>query len=85
VRPYLKKKKKKKPSQKRHGGVAQGVGPEFKPWCCKKKERKKKLCMGVQESVLASTPGDSGVLKFKKSNHNGLCHGDKHFPVFLLL
>jgi hypothetical protein len=31
VRPYLKKKKKKKPSQKRDDGVAQGVGPEFKP------------------------------------------------------
>jgi hypothetical protein len=24
-------KKKKKPSQKRAGGVAQGIGPEFKP------------------------------------------------------
>jgi hypothetical protein len=28
MRPYLKKKKKK--SQKSAGGVAQGVGPEFK-------------------------------------------------------
>jgi hypothetical protein len=26
------------PSQKRAGGVAQGVGPEFKPQCCKKKK-----------------------------------------------
>jgi hypothetical protein len=40
MRPYLKKKKKKKkqtnkkqknPSQKRIGGMVQGVGPEFKP------------------------------------------------------
>jgi hypothetical protein len=32
ARPHLtKKKKKKKPSQKSAGGVAQGVGPEFKP------------------------------------------------------
>jgi hypothetical protein len=36
LRPYLKKKKKKKPSQKRAGGVAQGVAPEFKPQYCKK-------------------------------------------------
>jgi hypothetical protein len=28
MRPYFKK---KNPSQKRTGGVAQGVGPEFKP------------------------------------------------------
>jgi hypothetical protein len=28
----------KKPSQKRAGGVAQGVGPEIKPQYCKKKE-----------------------------------------------
>jgi hypothetical protein len=34
VRPYLKK----NPSQKRAGGVAQGVGPEFKPQYCKKKK-----------------------------------------------
>jgi hypothetical protein len=34
-------KKKKKPSQKRAGGVGQGVGPEFKPQYCKKKKRKK--------------------------------------------
>jgi hypothetical protein len=27
----------KKPSQRRDGGVAQGVGPEFKPQYCKKK------------------------------------------------
>jgi hypothetical protein len=29
MKPYLEKRKKK--SQKRAGGVAQGVGPEFKP------------------------------------------------------
>jgi hypothetical protein len=35
VRPYLEK----NPSQKRAGGVAQGVGPEFKPQYCKKKKK----------------------------------------------
>jgi hypothetical protein len=30
--------KKKKPSQKRASGVAQGVGPEFKPKYAKKKK-----------------------------------------------
>jgi hypothetical protein len=32
VRPYLEKSS----SQKRVGGVAKGVGPEFKPQYCKK-------------------------------------------------
>jgi hypothetical protein len=31
----------KNPSQKRAGGLAQGVGPEFKPHYCKRKEKKK--------------------------------------------
>jgi hypothetical protein len=35
VRPYLEK----NPSQKRAGGVAQDVGPEFKPWYCQKKKK----------------------------------------------
>jgi hypothetical protein len=35
VRPYLKK----NPSQKRTGGMAQGVGPEFKPQYHKKQSR----------------------------------------------
>jgi ribosomal protein L44E len=33
----------KNPSQKRAGGVAQGVGPEFKPQYHQKKREKKKL------------------------------------------
>jgi hypothetical protein len=37
--PYLEK---KTPLQKRTSGVAQGIGPEFKPQYCKKKKRKKK-------------------------------------------
>jgi hypothetical protein len=36
TRPYLEK----NPSQKRAGGVAQGVGPEFKPQYWKKKTKK---------------------------------------------
>jgi hypothetical protein len=31
----------KKPSLKRAGGVAQGVGSEFKPQYCQKKKKKK--------------------------------------------
>jgi hypothetical protein len=31
---------KKKPFTKRAGGVAEGVGPEFKPQYCKKKKKK---------------------------------------------
>jgi hypothetical protein len=30
------------PNTKRAGGVSQGVGPEFKPYNCKKKKKKKK-------------------------------------------
>jgi phage shock protein PspC (stress-responsive transcriptional regulator) len=37
VRETLSKKKKKKPSQKMVGGVAQGLGTEFKPQYHKKK------------------------------------------------
>jgi hypothetical protein len=44
MRPYLKKKKQKNPkntpSHKRIGGVAQGVGPEFKLQYHKKRRRK---------------------------------------------
>jgi hypothetical protein len=36
MRPYLEK----NPSQKRAGGVAQGVGPEFKSQYCKKKKKR---------------------------------------------
>jgi hypothetical protein len=30
------------PNTKRAGGVSQGVGPEFKPYNCKKKKKRKK-------------------------------------------
>jgi hypothetical protein len=36
MRPYLRK----NPSQKRAGGMVQGVGPEFKPQYFKKKLKK---------------------------------------------
>jgi hypothetical protein len=43
MRPYLKEKKKKEkkknPSQKRAGGMVQGVGPEFKSQYHKKKKK----------------------------------------------
>jgi hypothetical protein len=32
----------KHPSQKRAGGVAQGVGPEFKPQYCRKKRKERR-------------------------------------------
>jgi hypothetical protein len=37
MRPYLEK----NPSQKRAGGVAQDVGPEFKSQYCKERERQR--------------------------------------------
>jgi hypothetical protein len=37
LRPYLGR----NPSQERAGGVAQDVGPEFKPQHCKKKKKKR--------------------------------------------
>jgi hypothetical protein len=36
VRPYLEK------TKKRAGGVAQDIGPEFKPQYCQKKKKEKK-------------------------------------------
>jgi glutamine amidotransferase-like uncharacterized protein len=39
VRPYL-----EKTLHKKGGGVAQGVGPEFKPQYCKKKKKKVNVC-----------------------------------------
>jgi hypothetical protein len=38
MRPYLKK----NPSQERAGGVAQGVGPDFKPQCHQQKKKEKR-------------------------------------------
>jgi hypothetical protein len=35
----------KKPTQERDSGVAQGVGPEFKPQNCKKKKRLSGKCV----------------------------------------
>jgi hypothetical protein len=40
MRPYLEKKALHK---KRAGGVAQGVGPEFKPQYCKRKKRSERI------------------------------------------
>jgi hypothetical protein len=45
VRPYLRKKK--NPSQEKAGGLAQGVGPEFKPQYHKKKKKKEINQMGL--------------------------------------
>jgi glutamine amidotransferase-like uncharacterized protein len=38
MRPYLEEKK----SQKRAGGVVQGIGPEIEPQNCKKKKKRVK-------------------------------------------
>jgi hypothetical protein len=58
----------KKPLQKRAGGVAKGVGPEFKPQYCKKKKKRKekerrslfhtlKLCPSAGHLFLPIGPG----------------------------
>jgi hypothetical protein len=41
----------KNPSQKRIGGVAENVGPEFKPYYCQKKKKKSALfaCMEISQ------------------------------------
>jgi hypothetical protein len=41
----------KNPIQKRAGGVAQGVGPEFKPQHCKKKKREKKRKSKMEDKI----------------------------------
>jgi hypothetical protein len=40
----------KPPSQKRAGGVAQGVGPEFKPQYCKKRKKRVKP-IGIMTNI----------------------------------
>jgi hypothetical protein len=45
-------------SQKRAGGVAQGVGPEFKPQNHKKKKKKKKEKVRPVDSILRRGWGD---------------------------
>jgi hypothetical protein len=50
----------KHPSQRRAGGVAQGVAPEFKPQYQKKKKKKKKTCEHLHFSTRLSAPGGWG-------------------------
>jgi hypothetical protein len=49
----------KNPSQKRDGGVDQGVGPEFKLQYHKKKKKKKKEKSSQTKQVVLSTGGTS--------------------------
>jgi hypothetical protein len=66
VRLYLEK----NPSQKRAGGVAQGVNAEFKPQYHKRKEKKKNCNIPASFSqvlglhVCTTSPGDNLVLAF---------------------
>jgi hypothetical protein len=41
----------KTPTQKRGGGVVQGVGPEFKPQYCKKKKKDAQGCENYGEPI----------------------------------
>jgi hypothetical protein len=50
------------PNTKRAGGVAQGVGPEFKPWYCKEEKKKS---MGWARSMIQ-------VVEHLPSNHKAL-------------
>jgi hypothetical protein len=52
VRPYLEK----NPSQKRTGGVAQGIGPGFKPQYRKKNKQLKKQKNKTQLSAQSRPP-----------------------------
>jgi hypothetical protein len=55
---------KKKPFTKRAGGVAEGVGPEFKPQYCKKK---KKVVMLARHQWLTPV-----ILLFRRQRSGGL-------------
>jgi hypothetical protein len=55
MRPYLEK----NPSPKRAGGVARGVGPEFKPSTGEKKKKKK--------TEVESSPPPTQVINFPES------------------
>jgi hypothetical protein len=72
VRPYLKK----NPSQKkRAGGVAQGVGPEFKPSTAKKKKQKANKIAWIDgvaqvvERLLSKPEALSNATKKTKPKH----------------
>jgi hypothetical protein len=42
---------KKNPSQKRAGGVAQGIGPKFKSQCCHKNKQTKNKLLTLKGSI----------------------------------
>jgi hypothetical protein len=62
----------KNPSQKRAGGVAQGVGPEFKPQYQKKKKKRKEKFL--QNAFLIKT--QSGHFRIT-------CFGETAFGFFV--
>jgi hypothetical protein len=49
MKPYL-----ENTNTKRAGGVAQGVGPEFKPWYCKNKQKNLSLAIQRTNKILIS-------------------------------
>jgi hypothetical protein len=65
----------KKPSQKRAGGVAQGVGPEFKPQYHQKKRRRKRKKKRVKEGEKGTEGGKrrkkKGWRKKRRSRRRG--------------
>jgi hypothetical protein len=63
MRPYLKKKKIL--HRKRAGRVVQGIGPEFKPQYCKKREGE----------IFTKLSKELCVKKTKTKTKNCVCHG----------
>jgi hypothetical protein len=51
----------KKPSQKRAGGVSQGVGPEFKPLYCQINKAREARCGGAPCKPYSGGRGQPGL------------------------
>jgi hypothetical protein len=54
------------------GGVSQGEGPEFKVQYCKKKQKKKRKCHGLQYSIL--NPYRSGLMGVARGSSSRVLH-----------
>jgi hypothetical protein len=78
MRPYFKKNKnqniKKNHTKKRTGGVAQGVGPEFKSQYCKRKKKRKKERNEDKEAGEASSEAgfELGAMQLRGEHHGAL-------------
>jgi hypothetical protein len=74
----------KNPSQKRAGGVAQGVGPEFKPQYCKKKKNPKtKTKKTLERNSFSRRKQEENPFWFHHLNMTGLSIFEQSHPAFV--